>query len=102
MYIGDWNFCLPLLALIQITKENVDRFDTRQEIPCCQITAEWTRQGKPSQLPHKLILNGAKKDNNYFYIELDTTPPDTKACELLAQAIYVLVTLLSATLPFPV
>jgi len=94
--------CLPLLALIQITKEIVDRFDTGQEIPCCLITAKWTGEGKPSQLTHKMILKGAKKDNNYFNIELDTTPPDTKACELLTQTIYVLVILLSATLPFPI
>ena len=82
-----------LLAVVQITKENVDRFEIGQEIPCCQIRAEWTGQGKPSQLTHAVILKGAKKPNNFFYIELDSTPlvPDTKARELLTQAIYVFI-----------
>ena len=69
-------------ALIQITKEKVDKFETGQEIPCCQITAKWTGKGKPSQLTHAVILKGAKKPNNYFYIELDSTLPDTNAGEL--------------------
>ena len=66
-----------MLALVQITKENVDSFEIGWEIPSCQIRAEWTKQGKPSTLTHLVTLKGAKKPNNYFYIEIDSNPPDT-------------------------
>ena len=66
-----------MLALVQITKENVDSFDTGREIPSCHIRAEWTKQDKPSTLTHLVTLKGAKKPNNYFYIELDSIPADT-------------------------
>ena len=72
-----------MLALIQITKEYVDRFETGQEIPSCQIRAEWTKQGKPAQLTHAVTLRSAKKPNNYFYIELDSIPPDTTGGEFM-------------------
>ena len=68
---------------MQITKEYVDSFETGQEIPSCQIRAEWTKQGKPSTLTQKVILNGAKEPNNYFCIELDSTPPDTTKGEFM-------------------
>ena len=64
-----------MLALLQIDKEHVDSFDTGREIPSCQIRAEWTKQGKPSTLTHLVTLKGAKKPNNFFYIELDSIPP---------------------------
>ena len=66
-----------MLALMQITKEWVDSFETGREIPSCQIRAEWTKQGKPSQLTHEVTLKGAKEPRNYFYIELDSISPDT-------------------------
>ena len=66
-----------MLALVQITKENVDSFEIGREIPSCQIRAEWTKQDKPSALAHLVTLKGARKPNNYFYIELDSIPPDT-------------------------
>ena len=66
-----------MLALVQITKENVDSFEIGREIPSFQIRAEWTKQGKPSTLTHLVTLKGAKAPNNYFYIELDSIPPDT-------------------------
>ena len=72
-----------MLAPMQITKEWVDSFETGQEIPSCQVRAEWTKQGKPSQLTHLVTLKGAKKPNNYFYIELDSTPPDTTGGEFM-------------------
>ena len=69
---------LTMLALHQITKEKVDSFEAGWEIPSCQLTAKWTKQGKqPSQLKQKVTLKGAKEPNNYFYIKLDSTPPDT-------------------------
>ena len=68
-----------MFVLIQITKEDVDRFETlEQEIPSCQVTAEWTKQDKkPSQFTYKVILEGAKAPDNYFCIVLDSIPPDT-------------------------
>ena len=63
-----------MLTLVQITKENVDSFETGQDIPYCQIRADWTnKHGKPSQVTHKVTLKGAREPNNYFYIELDST-----------------------------
>ena len=61
----------------------MDSFETGQEIPSCQIRAEWTKQGKPSQLTHEVILKGAKEPNNYFYIELDSTSPGTTEGEFM-------------------
>ena len=70
------NMSLPMLALLQITKKNVDSFESSgQKIPSCQIRAEWTKQDKPSTLTHLVTLNGAKKPNNVFLIELDSIPP---------------------------
>ena len=66
-----------MLSLAQISKMHVDSFETGQGIPSCQIRAEWTKLGKPSQLVHAVTLKGAKEPNNYFYIELDSIPPDT-------------------------
>ena len=66
-----------MFALIQITKEHVDSFKSGQEMSSCQIRAEWAKLGKPSTLTHLVTLKGAKKPNNYFYIELDSIPPDT-------------------------
>ena len=71
------NLLLPMLALVQITKENVDSFKSGQGIPSCQIRADWTKHSKPSQLTHKVTLKGTKNPNDYFYIELDPIPPDT-------------------------
>ena len=73
-----------MLALIQIAKEYVDSFETGQEIPSCQIRAEWTKkQGKPSTFTCKVTLKGAREPNNYFCIELDSTPPDTTKGEFM-------------------
>ena len=73
-----------MFALIQITKEHVDSFESGQEIPSCQIRAEWTKQDKPSTLTHLVTLKGAKKPNNYFYIALDSIPPDTTGCKFMS------------------
>ena len=73
-----------MFALMQITKEHVDSFESGQEIPICQIRAEWTKLGKPSQHTHAVTIKGAKKPNNYFYIELDTIPPDTTQGEFMS------------------
>ena len=72
-----------MLALMQITKECVDSFETGREIPSCQIRAEWTEQGQPSQLVHAMTLKGARTPKNYFLIELDSTPPDTTGSEFM-------------------
>ena len=48
-------------------------FETGQEIPFCQIRADWTKHCRPSQLTHKVTLKSARKPNNYFYTELDST-----------------------------
>ena len=69
-----------MLALVQITKENVDRFERGQEIPSCQIRADWTKHCRPSQLTHKVTLKGAREPNNYFYIELDSTRGEFMYC----------------------
>ena len=74
-----------MLALLQITKKIVDSFGASgQKIPSCQIRAEWTNQDKPSTLAHLVTLKGAKKPNNYFYIELDSIPPDTTEGEFMS------------------
>ena len=73
-----------MLICIQITKEDVDSFESGREIPSCQLAAVWTKRGEqPSQLTHKMTLEGAKEPNNYFTIILDSTPPDTAGGELL-------------------
>ena len=65
-----------VLAFIQITKEHVDSCGTENEIPHCELSAEWTRQDKrPSHLKRKVILEGAKKPYDYFLIAIDTTSP---------------------------
>ena len=87
-----------MLALVQITKEDVDNFETGQEIPSCHLTAVWTKQGDPSHLSQKVTLFGATATNNYFNIVLDSTPPDTTGGELLAKT--YLLWLLSTTSPF--
>ena len=76
---------LLMLALLQITKKIVDSFGpSGQKIPSCQIRAEWTKQDKPSTLAHLVTLKGAKKPNNYFYIELDSIPPVTTRGEFMS------------------
>ena len=83
-----------MLVLVQITKEDVDSFEAGQEIPCCQLTAVWTKQGEqPSQLRQRVTLIGANKPDNYFNIVLDSTPPDTTGGELLTQTVSFVVTL---------
>ena len=82
-----------MVALVQITKEDVDSFEAGQEIPCCQLTAVWTKQGDPSHLRQKVTLVGATATNNYFNIVLDSTPPDTTGGELLTQTVSFAVTL---------
>ena len=62
--------CNEVDLLLQITKKEVDSFNSEQRIPSCQLVAEWTGQGKPSRLNHKVTLNGAKKPSNFFIIEL--------------------------------
>ena len=85
MCIVGRNLWLPVVALMQIPKEWVDSFETGREIPSCQIRAEWTKPGKPkpSQLTYEVTLVGAKGPKNYFYIELDSTPPDTTGSEFM-------------------
>ena len=73
-----------MLGLIQITKEHVDSFKSGQEMPSCQIRAEWTKLGKPSQHTYPVTLKGAKKPKNYFYIELDSIPPYTTQGEFMS------------------
>ena len=72
-------------ALTQITKEDVDSFKTsEQEIPSCQLTAKWTKKDKkPSQLTHRVTLEGAKEPNNYFHIVLDSTEQDKTKGEIV-------------------
>ena len=70
------------MLVLQIAKKNVDSFGpSGQKIPSCQIRAEWTKQDKPSPLAHLVTLKGARRPNNFFYIELDSTPPDTTGGE---------------------
>ena len=45
--------------------KEVDSFDSRQRIPSCQLVAQWTRQGKPSRLIHKVTVNGTKEPFNF-------------------------------------
>ena len=68
-----------MFAFIQITKEDVDSFETSEQgIPSCQLTAKWAKQDKqPSQLTYQVTLVGAKAPDNYFSIVLDSTLPDT-------------------------
>ena len=83
-----------MLALVQITKEDVDSFEAGQEIPCCHLIAVWTKQGEqPSHLRQKVTLVGVTATNNYFNIVLDSTPPDTTGGELLTQTVSFVVTL---------
>ena len=80
---------IAMLALVQITKEDVDSFETGREIPSCQIRAEWIKQGEPSQLRQKVNLIGAQKPYDYFNIMLDCIPPDTTRGELLEKLLYL-------------
>ena len=65
-----------VLACIQITKEQVDSWGTRNDIPHCELSAEWTKEDElPSRLKRKVILEGAKKPYDYFLIVIDTTSP---------------------------
>ena len=83
-----------MLALVQITKEDVDNFETGQAIPSCHLTAVWTKQGEqPSHLRQKVTLVGATATNNYFNIVLDSTRPDTTGGELLTKTVSSVVTL---------
>ena len=63
-------------CFVQIVKDDVDRCIARtgHEIPHCELTAEWTKQGKPSRLKRKVTLKGAKEPYNYFLIVIDPTP----------------------------
>ena len=83
-----------MVGHVQITKEDVDTYEAGQEIPCCQLTAVWTKQGEqPSKLSQKVTLIGATAANNYFSIVLNSTPPDTTGGELLTQTVSFAVTL---------
>ena len=70
---------LDFFMFLQITKEDVDSFETGRGIPSCQLTAVWTKPSKPPALIHKVTLEGAKKPSNYFSIVLDcdSIPPGT-------------------------
>ena len=65
---------LTMFALTQITKQQVDSFDTGQRIPSCELTAEWTKQTKPLPLNFQVTLKGAREPFNYFTIVLDSDP----------------------------
>ena len=83
-----------MVGHVQITKEDVDTYEAGQEIPCCHLTAVWTKQGEqPSKLSQKVTLIGATAANNYFSIVLNSTPPDTTGGELLTQTVSFVVTL---------
>lgn len=65
-----------MLAFIQIMKEDVDSCGIRNEIPHCELSAEWTRPGElPSHLKREVFLEGAKKPYDCFLIVLDTPLP---------------------------
>ena len=62
-----------MFALTQITKQQVDSFSPGQTIPSCILTAEWTKESKPSVLLYTMALSGAKESSyNWFRIILDT------------------------------
>ena len=68
-----YNLKLELNSLhLKITKEQVDSFKPRRRIPSCQLTAEWTKESKPSRLIHQVLLKGAKEPSNYLRIVLDS------------------------------
>ena len=48
----------------------MDSFTPGRGIPSCQLVAEWTGQGRPSRLSHKVTLMGAKKPSDFFHIVL--------------------------------
>ena len=63
-----------MIMFLQITKEDVDSFETGKGIPSCQLTAVWTKPSKPPVLIHQVTLEGAKEPSNYFSIVLDCDP----------------------------
>lgn len=63
-------FDIQCILFLQITKKQVGNF-TPSRIPCCQLTAKWIGQGRPSELSHKVTLTGAKEPFNFFNIVID-------------------------------
>ena len=64
-----------MFVLTQIIKEAVDSFTLGKAIPSCQLIAMWTKQSKPVQLTHKVILKGVKEPSNSIVLDTGPTPP---------------------------
>ena len=56
----------------QISKEDVDSFESSKYVPACELIVEWDQEDqKPVRLRHKVHLKGAKKPHNYFNLNLN-------------------------------
>ena len=59
----------------QIDKQQVHRFKPQQEVPYCRLQVKLDKDKKPTDLKHKVKLQGAKSPRDFFTI---TCPPEGK------------------------
>ena len=59
----------------QIDKQQVHRFKPQQEVPYCRLEVKLDKDKKPTDLKHKVKLQGAKSPRDFFTI---TCPPGGK------------------------
>ena len=59
----------------QIDKQQVYRFKPQQEVPYCRLQVKLDKDKKPTDLKHKVKLQGAKSPRDFFTI---TCPPEGK------------------------
>ena len=51
-------------------KSQVDSFRPGQQLPSCCLSIDWTGEGNPIGLKHRISLVGAKRPFNFFCIKL--------------------------------
>ena len=58
--------------IIQITKYQVENFNSGQRIPECELTLRWMKEDEPpGYLEHEVMLRGA--DHKYFTLSIPNT-----------------------------
>ena len=57
-------------------KRQADSFRPGQQVPSCCLSIEWTKDGNPIKLKHRISLVGAMEPFNFFYIKcIPDNPP---------------------------
>ena len=62
------------LCVVQVTKQQVDTFESGKQLPNCQLRLDWIGNEHPTVLCYRVALNGAKEPFNFIAIESGINP----------------------------